>query len=239
MTFKKGISTLLIASQVAMTSMAFAASAPAASASPEFSMLQSVFALQGQKLSDQARQAQIGKILGTYTNAAPADGRTARLQDALVQLGVYTPAQAQQFMKDAQASEAAVRATQQFSADQTHAALAQQIVHLAQLHPAGAQFSKCEIAVTVGLVGALTAFVGIALIYDNPSCYNDVLGSATGCTYSYNTNPVCFDSTIYGPTVCTRPDYYPNRKTGNGLLIGGGIAAAVGALVYFAGGDCY
>lgn len=235
---KKMISIFMIGSQLALTS-AFAANSPAVT-SPEFTMLENVMALQGQKLSDSARQAKIDKILGAYTASASKDedARSARMQAALVQLGVYTPAQAEQFMSDAKVAELKVRATQAANADQTRPVFASEITKLANLHPAGAQYSMCDIAEWGGIIGVATAVVGLVLRYDNPTCHNDILGYGSSCYYDSYGNWMCGDTTVYGPTYCDRQDYYPNRSLGNGLLIGGGVAAAVGALVYFESAEC-
>lgn len=248
MKMNKAMSILLIASQFTLSSMAFASGPTATtSMSPEMTLLEGVFAMQGQNLAGPEKSNQISKLLNSYTASAPADGRQDRMQQALVQLGVYTPAQAQSFMNAATSAEGAVRVTQATAADQTRQALSKEMVQLAQLHPTGAEFSACNLE-TAGVVtlaaGAATALAGLVLRYDNPSCYQQYLGSSDTCGYglygyydSYG-DWTCSTTDYYGPTICDQQDYYPHRSLGNGLLIGGGVAAAVGAIILIIDQNC-
>ena len=102
--------------------------------SAEFILLEKVIALQGQGLSQQNAQTQITGALKQYAATALPDSQNQRMQDALVRLGVYTTAQAQEFMAQAQG---AVANLQQSGAENA-------ILQVALKSPKGAQFSFCS-----------------------------------------------------------------------------------------------
>jgi hypothetical protein len=104
MSFNKSVSVLMIASQIGCVSLASAGASAAApvAVSPEFKMLQSVLALQGQSLSSTEAQQKVSGTVSEYLSTAPQAGQQARLQQAMVDLGVYSDSQAASFVADSQ-----------------------------------------------------------------------------------------------------------------------------------------
>jgi hypothetical protein len=128
---------------------------------PEFTFIESVIALQGQNLKPTDLDQQLKSVYSTYVSSAAnaEDGQQQRLTQALIDLGVYTPAQANGFVADA------ANATQSLSSVDVKGADASQLMSefsaLANLHPMGAQFSACDIlsANTAVGVGAMGGFL--------------------------------------------------------------------------------
>jgi hypothetical protein len=144
MTFKKIISYMLITTQMGVTSMAFASAATsqAPTATPEFQLLSSVIALQGQKLTQQQARVQLSADVNHYTGTAPTEGQQLRFQQALVDLGVYTSQQASSFVTSASAQALKLGAAQ--PGDKVSTQVASDLYQIASLHPTGAQFSACD-----------------------------------------------------------------------------------------------
>lgn len=156
MKFNQAISMVLCLTHLSLglaSAGAFAAETSAQTNSgktAEFTLLENVIALQGQNLSDKDLQAQLGTVLTQYDAIAQKDGRAGRLGQAMVALGVYTPAQAQQFMTDVQSAAS--------SSVDFQTVLGQALAKA----PEGAQFSWCALGggVLAG-VSALVVFVGL------------------------------------------------------------------------------
>jgi hypothetical protein len=230
MTFKKSVSLILIGSQLSLAQAAFASPAQALARSPEFNLVESVIALQGAKLSANDEQNQITQAMTEYLVAAPTTGQQARLQQALIDLGVYTPAQAASFTADAQAVETKVAASNPSSADEASQTMSAEIAELSNLHPVGAQFAgQCELGWGMTSAGPVAALVGLCLRFDNPTCTTqettgvDTLGQVV---------------TIEGPTTCTQANDYPHAAIGDQLMIYGGVASGVGLLLMYLSDGC-
>jgi hypothetical protein len=139
----KLIALVLVGSQIIGVSV-FANTAVVPSISPELMLVQNVIALQGMTLSQDALQTQIASAMSDYLAQAPTEGQADRLSQALVDLKIYTPSQAQAFVAEAQSIEAKIDANAT-SESSLQAGLSQAVDQLSQLHPAGAEFSECSI----------------------------------------------------------------------------------------------
>jgi hypothetical protein len=128
MSFRKSVSLGLLAFLVS-ASHSFANTG----VTPEMTLLSSVIALQGQKLSTDEVEKQLQAQVVQYDQVAPVEGRAERVSQAMVTMQVYTAAQAQQ-------------------------ALQTQLMGIA-LQSQGAQFSACDVAYTMYGVG-MTVFIG-------------------------------------------------------------------------------
>ena len=131
---------------VAQLSLGFISSGALASTpSPEFTLLENVVALQAQDLPQQEVENRLNTLLTGYTSTANPEGRGERLQQAMVNLGVYTPAQAAAFIQE-------VKQTASSGADVNTA-----LGELLSTPADGAQFSWC--ALGGGLLIGASAFV--------------------------------------------------------------------------------
>lgn len=236
MSFNKIVSLVLIGSQMGLGTIAFGATtATTTTATPEFTLLENVIALQGMNLSQSDMQTNVKNLLQDYSAKAQVTGQTDRMQAALVDLGVYTPAQAAGFASSAQASAAKITASNPGTNDQAAVLMGAEINQLVGLHPAGAQFSGCsianlgdgDVASAVLGAGAVTLIVGLVLRFDNPTCVTPVVGT----TVVYGPDGYEGTATDYGPTTCSVDNYYPHAQAGDDVMIAGGIVAAVGAVL--------
>ena len=163
---RKMIAEILIASQMVLAVAAASADTPAprAAATPEAALLLNVFALQGENLSSADAQTQMEAVVNTYLATAPATGSQERFQQALVDLGIYTPVQAQAFVKDADAASARVLSEASVSSTPAQALLTSEMTEFAALHLSGAQFSSCnEAASDVAMTGLITGLAGVGV----------------------------------------------------------------------------
>ena len=153
MFFKKAVSICLIASQFGLASTVFAGGSTAMTISrtPEATLLQDVIALQGANLSDKDMQTQVRTALSEYASTSQEEGRSERLKQALVDMNVYTPAQAASFLADAETLNTNI-AHNEMTAETA-------VSNLAGLHPMGAQFSACAITLAVTGLAGLTAVI--------------------------------------------------------------------------------
>jgi len=152
----KSLVVFLVAAQLSLAS-AFAAENPAlVSPTPEFNLIASVIALQGEELPARVLQNQLNTAVSRYLAIAPRQQMQERFEKALVDLQIYTPAEAASFMTDLRASSAELQA---HDAGASEEAITGAIEALARLHPVGARFSSCQIA-DAGLFGALGVAVG-------------------------------------------------------------------------------
>ncbi len=145
MVFKKSLSVALIISQVAFGWTAFAESK-----TPETVLLSQVIALSGQNLSPQQLQTEVSEKLAQYGETAPVEGRAARTEEALVSLGIYSPAQVQ-------ALEAQV---QSMGDGLSQEAFTSQLLSVAS-QAAGAQFSGCAESVGIAVLGGALLWVSL------------------------------------------------------------------------------
>jgi hypothetical protein len=223
MLFRKLVSIVLVFTQISFASLAFGdTSQDSGSASPEAVLLQNVIALQGMKLSQQQMDTQVGQAVSTYIATAPETGQQERFQQALVSLGIYTPAQATAFVTDAQASanRVAANADQINSVDQLSSAMQSEVTTLAQLHPTGAQFSFCDMT-----TGAVLAMGGI---------FTMIAGSVV---YAYNPTCTLPEQSPIPTQGCVYPGVHPHATLGYTLMAVGGVAFGIGAIAAFLGVD--
>ena len=132
----KTISMICVLTQLIGATGAFAATQ---NPNPERILLESVISLQGQKVSPSEAQNGLKNAVKTYVSATPTDStdvRQQRLQSAMVELGIYTPAQASEFVTLANA-----QAQKLGSSD--HSIVLSEIQNLTNSAPKGAQFSAC------------------------------------------------------------------------------------------------
>ena len=109
--------------------------------SPERVLLESVISLQGEKVTQTQAQTELQNALKTYVAATTADApevRQQHLQGALIELGIYTPAQASAFVTQANAQ------AKKLGSNASAQAVVSEIQTLAKLAPQGAQFSACS-----------------------------------------------------------------------------------------------
>lgn len=155
---KKSIAQTVIALQlIANVATIFSAKAED-QVSPEENLLVQVLSLQGESLSPSDLQKQLIVDAQDYEKQAPSEGRIERTQHALVDMRLYTPAQASALFEE-------VSKIPSSSIDAN--AYAKSLVKVAQSHPMGAQFSGCSIKGDLAYfgagalaVGAITAIVG-------------------------------------------------------------------------------
>jgi len=184
MLFKKSVSSFLIASLLASypSMFAFADSSTTATAlSPEVTLLQNVIALRGSNLNQDAVQQQMNQAVSNYVASAPQSGQQERMQQALVALGVYSPAQAETFTQEVQGAETRVEATNPTSVQQLSNLMNQEVAQLIDLRPSGAQFSMCSgdgvnIPSIIGTVvtGGVTTYFTVRAIQDKENHSNAV-----------------------------------------------------------------
>lgn len=121
---------------------------------PEKILLKNVIALSGEGLSADQAQEQTVAVISNYEKTASQAGQLERLRDATVELGLYTPDQAQAFVENIHGSLQPVVEAGYASAQDRNQALA---TALSQIEaPKGAQFSACA----ADLIVAGVAIVG-------------------------------------------------------------------------------
>ena len=118
---RRWIATGLVALQFVGTS-AFAATpmdAPQTphSDAPEKALLESLFQAESQSLSQSELEARMNASLIAYSRAASPIGQQARMEQALVDMKIFSPEQAHSFIADSQASIAELMRQAQASAD--------------------------------------------------------------------------------------------------------------------------
>lgn len=150
--FKKFIAAALILSQ---SSIAFADAGTATTAAhtPEYLMFHRALALQGQDFSDAEVQSRLNDSVLEYAKTADPQGQEQRIKQAFVDLGVYTPEQADAFVTDA--NTWAPKIASATSTEEQMQIKAAAVKQLALAHPmAGAQFSGCgDLVRAIGFVG--------------------------------------------------------------------------------------
>ena len=162
-----------------------------------------MISLQGQKLSNQELQKQLLTQVDQYEAAAPQEGRAERAEQALVTLGVYTPAQAQQFDTQVQAISHRLATTSYASAKDAQEALTKQLMAVA-FEAKGAQFSSCD-GVAILYYGGLAVF------------FAGLIGSVV----------VNWDNLLYGDGSFAKDGWMADAGIGGVILgfIAGGISA--------------
>lgn len=171
---KKMISLILITTQASFATLAWADNS-------ETALLENVIALQGQKLSASEMTTQSQKILSNYLASANPEGAQQRLEQALVTLGIYTPAQAAAFSADAQSAGARLSAAKITDQQKRSALFAQEISRVAEMHPTGAQFSSCTLTkvVVIGAIGGSLVGIGALLSESGTvTCYTEACANS-------------------------------------------------------------
>ena len=138
----------LIGSQLLSGTPSFAStSAP----TPEFHLFETLTALQGEKLGRSELQAKMNQALTEYQSVAQTDGMQERTREALIDLGMVTPARAQSIVATVNAESAK---NQDFST---------LVNKVAGLQTGGAQFSACarDYLILAGVVAVGGTLVGL------------------------------------------------------------------------------
>ena len=128
----KTISLICVLTQLIGATGAFASTQ---NSNPEKDLLESVITLQGEKVSATQAQTELQNALKTYVAATTTDApevRQQHLQGALVELGIYTPAQASQFVSQANAQ------AKKLGPNASSQAVLSEIQSLAKIAPQGA-----------------------------------------------------------------------------------------------------
>src|SRR6185437_11172811 len=143
MTFRRTISVLLVVSQLFGLELGFAQDQ---GPSPELLLLEQAVALDGTTVPKSQMTVQLQEAVTKYLATARPQGQQARLADALVQLGMYTPTQASSFLADAQnaSSHLLEGMTEQEDTSRLKSAFVGEVSQLMATHPSGAQFSACD-----------------------------------------------------------------------------------------------
>lgn len=150
MRFKACTALVLCFSQIVLGFQGPAGKAPARSA--EFDLLENMIVLQGTVMSQDELKTRVTQLLNDYTKTAQSEGRLDRLQSAMVDLGVSTPAQASALIVDAR------------EAAQKNADVSEALKIVLSRQTAGAQFSWCVLGGGVLLgVSAFVVFLGLAI----------------------------------------------------------------------------
>lgn len=140
----KSVSSFLVASQFVMAAASTQFCYGATPEMPEMQLLKGVIALQGQQLSNDELQAKLSAEVSRYQAVASTDGQGERMEQALVNLNIFTPDQAQDYWKEVQNQTTAL--------SNHEVTVPQALVNLATRASNGAQFSTCA-AGAIGILG--------------------------------------------------------------------------------------
>lgn len=146
----KVISMGLILSQLFFGFAGNLANASPITATPEATLLTKVIALSGEKQTAQQVEQKAADALRVYDQAAPAEGREERLQQAFVTLGIYTPSQAENVMAIARDAQARILNTPR--SEQNLSTLKVEMANALKQMPQGAQYSACDKVFDAGFV---------------------------------------------------------------------------------------
>ena len=182
MSFSKKFGTVLSLSLMGFQALAIPAlcadTSVANAPTQEETLLANLIVLKGEGLSQDQLQAQAGAELSQYLATAQQDGKQLqRMSDALVTLKVYTQAQTDRMITDAQTTSASLAKSGQMTNEAAVKATFQQFI---SLHPAGAQFSGCDVENPLGIVllaggvtGIIYAFVRFNQLHSSGLNSND------------------------------------------------------------------
>jgi hypothetical protein len=210
--FKKIIASVVIVTQMSLSFAALTAMADdsqTATVTPEMNLVQNTLTIMGQRQSPQERQTELAQAVSDYKKAAQPDGQMDRMEQALVALKVYEPAQAHQLTTQAQAYASS-------SGPKSQDAVAKEISLLASLNPAGAQFEGCDMGQSEMLAGGIAAFIGLVVWVSGSS-----VGSEATCD-------------VYGNNCVPDAGWENTGKAISGI---GAVVLAVGVLTYTLAGD--
>jgi len=176
--FKKIIASVVIVTQMSFSFVAVGAAmaddSQTTTITPEMNLVQNTLTIIGQSHSPQERQTELAQAVSDYNKTAQTAGQMDRMEQALVTLKVYEPAQAHQLTSQAQSY---VSSSGQKSQD----AVAKEISLLASQNPAGAQFAGCDLGSIEMFAGGLSTFAGLVVWVSGSS-----VGSEAICDYSGN-----------------------------------------------------
>jgi len=175
MSFSKKFGTVLSLSLMGFQALAIPAlsadTSVANAPTQEETLLANLIVLKGEGLSQDQLQAQAGAELSQYLATAQQDGKQLqRMSDALVTLK-------DQMITDAQTTSASLAKSGQMTNEAAVKATFQQFI---SLHPAGAQFSGCDVENPLGIVllaggvtGIIYAFVRFNQLHSSGLNSND------------------------------------------------------------------
>jgi len=145
--FKNLVTLLIIASQIQFT-VALAATPTVTPVTPELELIANLLALQGQDSHSAQIQGQILSLMEHYKETAPVAGQQDRIQEAMVDLNLYSPAQVEEMKNQLQQSY------------ENTSSLNNAVMGILSQNPQGAQFSGCDAVTVAGIVGG---FGGLAV----------------------------------------------------------------------------
>ena len=163
MTLNKSLSLLLVASQIIFAAAA-GATETSTTVSPEAMLLGTVLATENAGLSQADLQNGLTTALTQYNANAPATERADRMQAAMVALNISTSQQAEHFISAVKSSEDPAIAAKATTPAQTQELLSNEVTHLMNLNPSGAEFSKTCQTGRFMILGGLALFLGDALV---------------------------------------------------------------------------
>jgi len=183
---KSTMSLVLMTSQLGLSAAAFGA--PSESPSPEAVLLENAIVIRGSGLSSDLIQSQLNAAVASYADNSPTDGRSERLQQALVDMGIYTPEQAQELASEAQTAASGMTSA---SNDIDQSKLSSELTQILQTQPQGAEFSGCgfeDVVGGVGLIGGfgvavggfVTLLVGHHIRGETESCVEETITTSEG-----------------------------------------------------------
>jgi len=147
---------------VQFTGFAFADPSPSApSVSPEMTLLEQVITLQGSEIQSAKLQQEVATAVSAYIQSSPVEGRSSRMEQAMIDLGMYTPAQAKSFVQDIADAQQELGTAKPNSTQQISSFAFQQTQRIVAMHPAGAEFSTdCSTGGIVQFTIGSALFIG-------------------------------------------------------------------------------
>ena len=159
--FKKTVTSVLVVGQLIFACGAIASGTESANSAsittPELVLFTSSIALAGEHLSAQDAQAQLSQLFSDYERSAQKEGQMERMEQAMVTMNIYTSDQAHQLTLDAQAA----------TNSSEHQVASNEVADFLSNYPAGAQFSACNMSVTLRAVGIPAALAGAIIWITN------------------------------------------------------------------------
>lgn len=131
------------------------------SATPEKLLLEKVIAVSGEGLPADQVQRQTIALISAYEKSAPQSGQLDRLQQAMVDIGLYSQGQAQDFVQNLRDTLEPALTANYSSQEQQDQAL---VAAFSQIKsPQGAEFSSCGVVYlatfyAAGIGGAVMAY---------------------------------------------------------------------------------
>src|SRR6185437_7000210 len=139
-----------------------------------------MIALSGQGLAPTEVNAQLEADFARYNATAPLQGRSDRIANALVSLGVYTRGQATAFAIQMREADSELAVSQFSSNDEAQNAVISKVLDFAT-SASGAQFSKRD-ACGFELIPAIGFALGLMDLFFHPPVHGDASGFRTAAT---------------------------------------------------------